>query len=342
MLNNQDFTHNRCSFLGGSDIGPLLGVSKFRSAMDVWLEKTGKRTRSHDSFALRFGSFAEDFIASEYARTTGEELALHAKGLIHPEYSFCVGHIDRFVLAQTDTPLFDDDGSLNAKKLLECKTANYFSQGDWGEAGTDAIPLPYLCQCLWYLSITGLSEIDVAVLLGGSDLRIYTITRDRELESLILEKAAHFWTAHVQKDIPPPPQSLADCQSLFSKASSGKSIEANPETLDLIHRLKALESQAQVEEDQINEIKQSLMQTMADAEVLTYRGKPLITWKAPKPSYRIDTKRLSLDHPELITQYQSPIQSSRRFVVKDWDGLSALPQESFHAQSNPSIVEARS
>jgi len=96
-----------------------------------------------------------------------------------------------------------------------------------------------------------------------------------------------------------------------------------------------------VEEEQINEIKQSLMQTMADAEVLTYRGKPLITWKAPKPSYRIDTKRLSLDHPELITQYQSPIQSSRRFVVKDWEGLSALPQESFHAQSNPNILEAR-
>jgi hypothetical protein len=59
------------------------------------------------------------------------------------------------------------------------------------------------------------------------------------------------------------------------------------------------------------------MLRMADAEVLTCQGTPLITWKAPKPSYRLDTKRLSIEHPELIKQYQSPIQNSRRFVVRD-------------------------
>jgi predicted phage-related endonuclease len=217
-------------------------------------------------------------------------------------------------------PLFTTDGVLNAKKLLECKTANHYSQGDWGEPGSDAIPLPYLCQCLWYLGITNLTEIDVTVLLGGSDLRIYTITRDLELESLMFEKAAFFWTEHVQRDIPPKPQSIDDCQALFKKSSVDKSIEANRETLALIQKLKTLEAHAQREEEQI---KQTLMQTMADAEVLTYVGKPLITWKAPKPSYRIDTKRLSLEHPELVKAYQNPIHSSRRFVVRD------LPKELF-------------
>lgn len=247
----------------------------------------------------------------------------HPLGLIHPKYSFCVGHIDRFVLEKKELPLFHSDGGLNAKKLLECKTANQYSQSDWGEPGTDEIPLPYLCQCLWYLGITNLSEIDVAVLLGGSDLRVYTITRDIELESLMFEKAAFFWTEHVQKDIPPKPQSMTDCQALFQRASIGKTIEANPEVISLIQQLNTLESQTQVEEAQIDAIKQVLMEHMADAEVLTYLGKPVITWKAPKPSYRIDTKRLGLEHPDLIKAYQSPIQSSRRFVVKD------LPKELF-------------
>ena len=321
MLNNQDFTHNRATFLGGSDIGAILGVSKYRSAMDVWLEKTGKKVDTKDSFALRFGSFAESFIADEYALLTGEHVVEHPQGLIHPRYSFCVGHIDRFVLEKKELPLFHSDGGLNAKKLLECKTANHYSQSDWGEPGTDAIPLPYLCQCLWYLGITNLPEIDVAVLLGGSDLRIYTITRDVELESLIFEKAAFFWTEHVQKDIPPKPQSIADCQALFQRSCLGKTLEASSEVLDLIRQLKALESQTQVEEEQINVIKQALMEQMADAEVLTYLGKPVITWKAPKASYRIDTKRLSLDHPELVKAYQSPVMNNRRFVVKD------LPEE---------------
>ncbi len=77
MLNNQDFTHNRSSFLGGSDIGAILGVSKYRSAMDVWLEKTGKKVDTKNSFTLRFGSFAESFIANEYALLTGEHLVEH-------------------------------------------------------------------------------------------------------------------------------------------------------------------------------------------------------------------------------------------------------------------------
>ncbi len=317
MLNNQDFTHNRAAFLGGSDIAAVVGVSKYRSAMDVWLEKTGKQVDRKDSFALRFGSFAESFIADEYAALKAEKLADHPHGLIHPKYSFCVGHIDRFILDQPNLPLFTTDGVLNAKKLLECKTANYYSQSDWGEPGTDAIPLSYLCQCLWYLGITNLAEIDVAILLGGSDLRIYTITRDLELESLIFEKAAFFWCEHVQKDIPPKPQSIDDCQTLFQRSSVGKSIEVNRETLALIQQLKTLEAQAQGGEEQIESIKQELMETMADAEVLTYLGKPLITWKAPKASYRIDTKRLSLEHPELVKAYQTPTHSSGRFVVRD-------------------------
>jgi putative phage-type endonuclease len=321
MLNNQDFTHNRTSFLGGSDIGAILGVSKYRSAMDVWLEKTGKKVDHKDSFALRFGSFAESFIADEYALLTGEHVVEYPEGLIHPKYSFCVGHIDRFVLEKKELPLFHSDGGLNAKKLLECKTANHYTQSDWGEPGTDAIPLPYLCQCLWYLGITNLPEIDVAVLLGGSDLRIYTVTRDLELESLLFEKAAFFWTEHVQKNISPKPQSISDCQALFQRSSIGKTMEANPETLDLIRQLKALESQAYIEEAQIDAIKQALMERMADAEVIAYLGKPVITWKAPKASYRIDTKRLGLEHPELIKAYQSPVMNSRRFVVKD------LPEE---------------
>jgi predicted phage-related endonuclease len=134
-------------------------------------------------------------------------------------------------------------------------------------------------------------------------------------------RVVHFWTEHVQKDIPPKPKSITDCQALFQRSCSGKTLEASSEVLDLIRKLKALESQTQVEEAQIDAIKQALMETMADAEVLTYLGKPVITWKAPKPSYRIDTKRLGLEHPELVKAYQSPIQSSRRFVVKD------LPEE---------------
>jgi putative phage-type endonuclease len=283
MLNNQDFTHNRTYFLGGSDIGAILGVSKYRSAMDIWLEKTGKKVDRNGSFALRFGSFAESFIADEYALLTGEKLADHPHGLTHPNYPFCVGHIDRFILENQELPLFADDGVLNAKKLLECKTANFFSQADWGEPGGDAIPLPYLCQCLWYLGITNLTEIDIAVLLGGSDLRIYSITRDLELETLLFEKAAFFWTEHVQKDIPPKPQSIDDCQALFERSCVGKSIEANPNTITLIQQLKTLESHTQREEEQLTLLSNNSCKLWQTPRCLLTLANPLLLGKLQNP-----------------------------------------------------------
>lgn len=35
MLINQDFTANRAKYLGGSDIGAILGLSKYRTALEV-------------------------------------------------------------------------------------------------------------------------------------------------------------------------------------------------------------------------------------------------------------------------------------------------------------------
>jgi hypothetical protein len=68
---------------------------------------------------------------------------------------------------------------------------------------------------------------------------------------------------------------------------------------------------------EISHIKQTIMGQMGEAELLTYQGQVLATWKSPKQSYRLDSKRLELDHPELILQYQVPVQNSRRLVVKE-------------------------
>lgn len=43
----------------------------------------------------------------------------------------------------------------------------------------------------------------------------------------------------------------------------------------------------------------------------------MATWKAPKPSLRLDAKRLTEEHPDLVHQYEVPIQNSRRQVIKE-------------------------
>ena len=306
MLINQDFSPDRTKYIGGSDIGAILGLSRFRSPLEVWMEKTGKEIKQIDSLPLRFGSFAEEFVASEYSRSTGFDL-IHDESIhIHPEHPFMSAHIDRFVLENGSTPT----------RILECKTANPFSSGEWGEVGSDEVPMNYLCQCIWYMAITNIDRVDLAVLFGNSDFRIYEIARDIALEKMVIQKATAFWQEHVLKDIAPPAMSEQDCHTLFSKGDAGKSIEAKAETLDLTKRLQLLNSEIEVREEEISSIKHNIMNQMQEAETLTYQGKVLATWKAPKPSFRLDSKRLELEHPDIASSYKVPVHNSRRLVIK--------------------------
>lgn len=307
MLINQDFSVDRSKYIGGSDIGAILGLSRFRSPLEVWMEKTGKEVKRLDSLPLRFGSFVEEFVASEYSRATGFELIHDESIYIHPEHSFMSAHIDRFVL-EHDSP--------TPRRILECKTANPFASSDWGEVGSDEVPLNYLCQSVWYMAITNINKVDLAVLFGNSDFRIYEITRDLELENTILQKANLFWSEHVIKNSPPPAQSEADCQALFSKADPAKTIEAKTETWAQTKRLQLLHNEIDMREEEISTIKQSIMSQMGEAETLTYEGKVLATWKAPKTSFRLDSKRLEIDHPEIAANYKTAVQNSRRLVIK--------------------------
>ena len=313
MLINHDFTQDRTKYIGGSDIGAILGLSKFRTPLEVWMEKTGKETKQSDSLPLRFGSFAEEFVASEYARATGFAL-LHDESIyIHPTHPFMSAHIDRFVLGDA----IGNGMGNTASRLLECKTANPFSRGDWGEPGTDQVPMSYLCQCIWYMAITGIEQCDLAVLFGNSDFRIYEIVRDLELEALVIEKALHFWNEHVLRDITPPAQTEADYQALFKKSDPSKTIEANPKTIELIRQLQSLSTKSGDVDEQITQIKQHIMNEMKEAEVLSYQGNVIATWKAPKPSFRLDSKRLEAEEKEVFERFKMQIQSSRRLVIKN-------------------------
>lgn len=307
MLINHDFSVDRTKYIGGSDIGAILGLSRFKTPLEVWMEKTGKKVKRVDSLPLRFGSFAEEFVASEYSRSTGFELLHDESAHIHPSYSFMSAHIDRFVI---------NGNSSVPTRILECKTANPFASGDWGEVGSDEVPMGYLCQCIWYMAITGIEQCDLAVLFGNSDFRIYEITRDLALEEMVIEKAITFWSDYVLKDLPPSATSIADCQSLFSKGNPDKSVEASLETLELTKRLHLLNNEIEVREKEALSIKQLIMNQMCEAETLICRGKVLATWRAPKPSFRLDAKQLEAEHPELANLYKTPVQNSRRLIIK--------------------------
>lgn len=82
-------------------------------------------------------------------------------------------------------------------------------------------------------------------------------------------------------------------------------------------KIRDLSSVIETHESEASRLKQSIMQCMGEAEVLTFQEKVIATWKAPKPSFRLDAKRLEQAHPEISRSFQMPIQNSRRLLIKD-------------------------
>jgi putative phage-type endonuclease len=303
--------------LGGTDIGAILGLSPYKTPLELWSELVlGEQPANRDLIHLRFGQHAESFIASEYERATNLFTAEHSPTLFHKKHGFMFGHVDRFVLETPDTPEVVD-GTITADKLLECKTSSAFSKNDWGEPGTDQVPPLYLVQCAWYMAITECRSADLAVLIGNSDFRVYTIERDLELEGLILSHAQHFWHEHVLGKKPPEPISVQDASILFPKEAPNSSVLANEEILQSITAYRKACTESQTLSEECEKLKLEILNYMGHAEKLTFGSKTLATWKCAKSSTRIDTKALAQAHPDIASEFSSTVMGSRRFLLKD-------------------------
>ena len=66
MSRDQWLAERKCG-VGGSDVGKVLGVSEWGTAVDVWLEKTGRTAPVEQSEATWFGNEMEDSVARRYA-----------------------------------------------------------------------------------------------------------------------------------------------------------------------------------------------------------------------------------------------------------------------------------
>jgi putative phage-type endonuclease len=303
--------------LGGTDIGAILGLSPYKTPLELWSELvSGEEAPNRDLIHLRFGQHAESFIASEYERATEQFTVKHAPTLFHKQHGFMFGHVDRFVVETPDTPAVVD-GFITAGKLLECKTSSAYSKNDWGELGTDQVPPLYLVQCAWYMAITECQSADLAVLIGNSDFRVYTIERDLELEGLILSHAQHFWSEHVLAQVPPAPINVHDVALLYPKESEGLSIKADEKLLEAIRAYKESTSKSLALSIECERLKLEILNYMGHAEKLTHAGKTLATWKCAKASNRIDTKALAQAYPDIAAAFTSSVLGSRRFLLKD-------------------------
>lgn len=293
--------------IGGSDVGAILGINKWKSPFEVYIDKTEEITEIKEAGeAAYWGSILEDQVAKEFALRTGKKVRKDNRHLIHKKYKFMTANIDRRIVSE------------NA--ILECKTVNSFGAKEWeGEE----VPPSYIVQCQHYLEVTGCEKCYIAVLIGGQKFMFKEILRDDELIAMIIEKENDFWLNHVEKGIPPAidgSESAAKyINNKFNSSDSSLEISLKSEYKEHIEDYFSLKDKIKALEYCVKEIENNIKNELGNAEkgIINQFS---IAWKSII-SQRVDSKVLKAKYPDIYKEVCREC-ATRRFEIKEISELS--------------------
>ena len=286
--------------IGGSDAAAALGVSRYKSQYELYLDKINPAIESEEfNFDMERGKALEPVIRKWYSLNKGKELVAMNAILRSSEYPFMLASLD----AEPDN------------KIFEFKTSR--SKEGWGEPGSDQIPQEYLIQVQHSLIVTGLPVADVAVSFFAGAPELYTIEANKELQEIIIEGERTFWEK-VQNKIEPDLATDDDIKIKYAQSKPGKTYSFSGGAAT-IKELKAFKSEADNAYERAEHLKKEVQNLMQDAEVLIDENDPsiiLATWKTGKAAETFNTKLFKAEHPEIYNQYLVQGSSQRRFLIK--------------------------
>ncbi|MBT2866341.1 YqaJ viral recombinase family protein [Chromobacterium violaceum] len=292
--------------IGSSDAAAAIGLSPYKCALSLWLEKTGRKVPEDlaQKEPVLWGTILEPVLAGVYAQRTGRRVRRVNAVLQHAEHPFMLANLDREVVGV--------DAGVGT---LEIKTASYHCAPQW----EDGIPIAYQCQVLHQMAVTGHAWADVAALIGGQDFRIYRIDRDKDKIADLIEREALFWQS-VERDEQPEPDGSDDAgdalQWLFPQ-DSGTTVDLSEssEGTALFDTLLALKLRREDIEAQEAYAKQQLQNVMGRASTAVFAG-GRVSWKRTKDRTLTDLERLGLERPDVLKQYSKTVAGSRRFLLQ--------------------------
>ncbi len=308
-LSREDWLEVRRTGIGGSDAAAAVGLSPYKSQLELFLEKTGRDadlpkpdpndTREH----VFWGVLLEGVVAAAYTQQTGNRVRKVNAVLQHPEVPFLLANLDREVVGTPDV------------QILECKTAGEFGSRHWQDGPPEYVVL----QVQHQLAVTGKQAADVAVLLCGQRLEVHRIERDDALIGQLIALETEFWR-YVETDTPPPGDGSESAdralRCLYPRDRDGTvDFSEDRQLSSTFADLVAVRDQITALEASAAKLKQTIQHAMGDASRALFETGE-VTFKRSKDGTSTDLERLLADHPALAQQYAIPKAGSRRFLIQ--------------------------
>lgn len=273
---------DRIGYIGSSDAAPIIGISPFKSRLDVWAEKRGEKEPDEGSLAMALGTYMEGFIRFAYEEEHGEHI-VSVPQRTHPEHEWMRTRLD---------------GKVKGLPIAyEAKTSRM--PFDWGEE----IPRYYVPQVQHHLAVTGYDACRVVAMIGGSlPLKVYTVERNDEYIADLIEVEREFWFRNVIEGIEPEPDGTESAAAFLARrhpADTEPLRVATPEEATLVWEFKNLDIVADQYARLRDEAKQRLIQRIGAAAGIEGPGFK-ITHKRSKDGVRVGWEQVATSLENLI------------------------------------------
>ena len=236
--------------LGASDAAAILGVSRWKSPLDVFNEKMGITQSGPKEEHQQWGLLLEDAISARYVSITNKRV--RKIGLVRSkEHPLLYAHPDRIVIGEPG--------------LVEIK----MSRSSW-----DEVPIYYKTQAIQQMMCSGREWVDFAVLVFGQRflIPIPRVERDRSIEADFAAELEEWWQRHiVGKE--PPAMDGGDAGRRYLRAmyplAEVEEIIATTPMLPTVERYR-MANQNRLQAERAEEAaKQEVMRLIGDASVLS-------------------------------------------------------------------------
>jgi putative phage-type endonuclease len=277
--------------VGGSDIGAIMGINPYVTALDIYKAKKEEPHEETETAAIEWGNRLESVIAQKFQDNHPDmDIVLSPETVIR-------GH-----------KIANLDGAIGEDGVLEIKTANAFS-----EAWDNGVPAYYQAQVQWYMGVTDTDFAYVAVLIGGNDYREYRIDRDNAFIARAFDAADKFWS-DFENDSPPAPQNTKEAGAVYPESIKDTYIDADEDLIKAASRLKEIKGELKDLESEEETLKTKLMKAMGAAENIRNGKDILCTWKTTKTN-RFNSNAFKEAEPGLYEQFKTE-QTYRTFRIK--------------------------
>lgn len=287
MQDRKAWLEMRKQGIGGSEAAVVLGISKWKSPWDLWLEKTGQvEIEDFSNDYIEAGNRLEPVIADWFCDKTGKKV--RRCGMLRSrEHPWMLADVDRLIVGE------------NA--ILECKTTASWKGGEWDE---DNLPDSYYLQVQHYMAVGGYDKAYVACLIGGNKFIWKEVYRNEEDIQLLIEAEKYFWEHNViAKELPDADGSDA-CAKAIAEHFKGGGTEAEDleGEYDLLCRdLTALKEDKKKLEQVITEKENKLKVRLGNSE-FGRSAKFNVYFKTTNRD-AFNSKQFQKDYPELYSKY---------------------------------------